>query len=47
MSLRNFPYEARDLEMHLTLVDTWSAVPGHPGVKLVPSAVSLEVGGCL
>lgn len=44
MSLRNYPIDAFNLEMQLTLTDTSRLVAGHPGLQLVPSAGSVEVG---
>ena len=43
LSLRNYPYEAYSMEQQLTLTDTSRLVAGHPGLELVPSAVSVEV----
>ncbi|PRW57855.1 ligand-gated ion channel isoform A [Chlorella sorokiniana] len=40
--MRNYPYEAFNAEQQLTLTDTSKLVAGHPGLQLVPSAVSVE-----
>lgn len=43
MSMRNYPWDTFQLETQLTLTDTSRLVVGHPGLRLIPSAASLEV----
>ena len=43
LSMRNYPFDVFVLETQMTLTDTSKSVAGHPGLQLVPSAVSLEV----
>ncbi|PRW57551.1 ligand-gated ion channel [Chlorella sorokiniana] len=42
LSMRNYPFDTFHLEQQLTLTDTSRLVAGHPGLELVPSAVSVE-----
>jgi hypothetical protein len=43
MTFENFPFESMDLIIAIEFLDTSYLVPGHPGIKVIPSASSSKV----